>query len=1088
MLRIVTGNRQEILLDELAARLRVPATTNPLAPETLVCERGVDRWLWQQLAERHRIAANLDCVLPATFLWRTLRQLVSPRDTDSRDARDPFDGGLVRWRLMRLIPSLLAGDATGDFAPVARYLADDDDGRKLAQLATRVGSLFDSYLVYRPDMIAAWDKGRDVTTHVETERWQRRLWQALTADAGERHRVTLMQDFCADDDRGRVVVPASTPRRVSVFGLPALPPAYVDILARLARHIDIDLYVLSPSREFWGELLSPAAMAEVELQTGYAFDIDNRLLAANGQPVRHFLASLAGQTAVHEDAFAEPSGETLLGRLQADILDVTETRDIAIDCIDRSLQITSAYGPMREVEILHDALLSIFDNDRTLTPRDVLVMAPDMSLYAPLIDAVFDAADGTRRIPHTLADVPARGASPLLVAVEALLRLPQSRLTVNEVLALLETPAIAARWQFAAGDLDRVRSALREANVRWGLDGTSRAGEQLPDDDTHTWHFAFTRLFMGLAVDRDDALVLGVAPSPVFEGQAAELLGRLQDFVDALARWQRKLSATQPAAVWTEDIHALLEQFFRAENDGDDDALAMVAGAAIAFRDETEAAGYTGALTPAVFRDDFLARLEAVPAANGLLRGAVTCCRLQPMRSLPHRVICLLGMDAGAYPRRQPRSGFDLIELAPRAGDRARRIDDRHLFLETLLSARDCLYISYCGRSARDDSTREPSVLVGELIDAVVSMHGGHGLDAGRKMDGDKTVRECILDRLVTEHPLQPFSRRYFDGTNDALRSFDNEWLLAARGRAGGGTRRLAFCAEPLPGAEEAEPVLALSSLVRFFSHPGKVFLRERLDIHLDEDDETFDDDEPFTLDGLERWHIGEDWLSARIDGVDDGDWSALQRARGLLPAGVFGNAALDDARKSVDAVHAQLDGMLSGLHDRRIEVELDGCRIAGTVRRINNEGVVRWSTASIRGRRLLALWIEHLALCAEGFAARSTLVCSNGSRTLGPVTRDDARQLLAQLLALRRQGLGLPLRFFPETSLAFMTGKSPERDARTAWHGGMYSAAEAEDPAHRILFAHVEDIVDDEFRDLAQRIYGPLVASFATDATEEGA
>lgn len=1105
MLRIVTGNRQEVLLDRLAASLRTPAAANPLIPETLVCERGVDRWLWQQLAERHRIAANLDCVLPATFLWRTLRQVTG---TDDPAARDPFEGALVRWRLMRLIPALLAGDGANgpmeDVAPLARYLAGDEDGRKLAQLAERVGALFDAYLVYRPGMIAAWDAGRDVSGHPSVERWQRRLWQALTADSGTRHRVTLMQDFCADDERGRVRLPSGVPRRVSVFGLPALPPSYVDLLARLAKHIDITLYVLSPSHAFWGDLLSPAAMAQVEARTGYAFDIGNRLLAANGQPVRHFLSSLAEQEAGHEEAFITPGTDpsrapTLLQRIQADILDLTETRDLPVDRIDDSVEITSAYGPMREVEILHDRLLALFSEDATLRPRDVLVMAPDIERYAPLVDAVFGAAEGVRHIPYGIADVPARGSSPLLVALEALLNLPDSRLTVNEVLALLEAPPVAARWQLSPADLDLIRTALREANVRWGLDAASRARDNLPDDPHHTWRFAFERLFMGLAIENEDALVLGVAPCPAFEGQAAGTLGRLQDFVDALARWQQRLSGARAATDWTDSLHALLEAFFLADNDADEAALATIVDALAAFHDDTIAANYTAPITHAVFRDELLARLSATPGRGGFLRGGVTCCRLQPMRSLPHRVICLLGMDADAYPRRQPQGDFDLIALEPIAGDRARRLDDRHLFLETLLSTRERLYISHVGRSARDDTPREPSVLVGELIDTIVAMHGGDGMKAEMKVDGTRTLREVIAGTLIRQHPLQPFSPRYFDGSDPALRSADADWLVAARGRAGADNAIPPFCPEPLPAPEEPETRIPLVALVRFFSHPGRAFLRERLGIDPDEDDDTLDDDEPFTLDGLARWQLGEDWLDARIEGSTDEDWLALQRGRGTLPAGAFGITALAGTREVVDEVQAHLAGKLDALRPQALDIDLGDClpgdcRLAGALRHVNDEGVLHWSTAGVRGKRLLALWIEHLALCAAGIAARSTLVGKKTLHRMAPVAADEARRLLADLVALRRQGLRQPLRFPVDSALAFTSnGKSPEKQARSAWQGsfrknGKRIPGEREDAANRILFRHVDDIVDDEFRELATRIFGPLVAGLEQQGEEDDA
>lgn len=1137
MLRIITGNQQEALLAALADRLRMPAdadpssrfVNNPLIPETIVCERGMDRWLWQQLAGRQGIAANLECLLPATFVWKTLAALAppdAPAPLHPAPLHNAFDSNTLAWRLMRILPALLAHKIPPGghdvFAPLRHYFpekgfseksfseknpvgADADDGdRKLYALCRRLADTFDNYLVYRPQLIAAWDAGRHGTAHPATEHWQAALWQALLAEGGSTHRVALMQRFCAADDQHRqqntVFNRRLLPARISVFGIPALPPAYVDILGRLAHHTQLDLYVLSPSRAFWGDILSPAAMARIERQTGYAFDIPNRLLAANGQPVRHFLSELAGREAEQIDVFVEPDRRRLLGKIQADILDLTETRGINSDRIDNSVQIVSAYGALREVEILHDNLLAMFNADPALTPRDVLVMAPDISVFAPAITAVFGAAEGKRQIPFALADVPPRGTHPLMVAFETLLHLPDSRLTVNDVLALLDIPAIAAQWQFDDGDLALIRTALHEANVRWGLDAAARARAGLPAEQTHTWQFAFARLFMGLAVGDDDshALVLGVAPCAVFEGKNAVVLGRLQDFIDQLALWQQRLSMPQHADSWADSVSALTEAFFAPADNSDELALDTIVAAARHFRDETAAAAFSDALSPVVFRDDFLARLGAATTRGNFLTGAVTCCQMMPMRSLPFKVIALLGMNGDAFPRRQGKGSFDLIDLAPQPGDRARRLDDRHLFLEILLSAREQLYISYSGRSARDDSVREPSVLVGELIDTVVAMCGssnaGHSSETTPRQQ--ESMRQQVRRQLVVEHPLQSFSRRYFDGSDATLFSFDDAGLVAARSRHNHAAQRSTpdtpwqFCAAPLPTTDEANAPASLSALIRFFNHPVRAFLRDRLDIPIFRGNDTLSDDEPFDIDGLAAYQLTEDRLATRInsDGGDDAQsWRALLRARGDLPVGALADVALARQQATVDALHARIAPHLAGLHDVRVALNINGRPLTGLLRNVSTAGVLHYSAASLKGKRMLSLWLEHLVLCAghdgtqDNIAAlRSLLITRDQTWQLAPIAADAAKMHLAHLIAIYDAGMRAPLRLFPETSFAWATAKkSPADAAHAAWYGTGYIGAppgEAEDPAHRIVFGTIADVLDAQFAELAERVWKPVL------------
>lgn len=1085
MLRIVTAHRQEALLQHLAAGLGPAAGGDPLAPDIIVAERGMDRWLWQFLAETHGIAANLRVEPPAGFLWRMLRQFITDAPADAR-----FDRAPLAWRIAQLLPRLL-GEAP--FAPLAAYLADDD-GRKRHQLAGRIAGVFTDYLVYRPDMVLGWEAGRTSTPHAD-ERWQMALWRAVVAETGTRHRAALLDEFLrAIQPPAR---PANLPARAAVFGIPALPPSYVQALVALGKHIDLTLYVLTPCTEYWGDLGDPAQLVRLDDGSIDGADLGNRLLAAWGQPVRHFISELYDQRAnLVELEAAAPARDTLLHRLQLDILALAETpAELAPD--DDSLHITSAFGALREVEILHDVLLNRFGRDPTLTPRDVRVMVPDIEQYAPAIEAVFGAAEGARHIPWSITDLPRR-AHPLVATVEQLLRLPDSRFAASEVLGLLETPAVARRFGLEQDALGRLRQALRAARLHGELDGAAREARGLPADATHTWQFALQRLFLGVAMHEQPAPVLGVLPEPAFEGQSAALLGQLQAFIDRLAHWQRRLARAQVPDAWLAALHALLDDFLAADDD-EQAVLDDILAAGREFLDETNAGGYDDAMAPLVFRDDFLARLRA-PATRGNLRtGAVVFSGMLPMRSVPCRVIALLGMNAESFPRQQRAPGFDLVTLSPRPGDRARRHDDRHLLLETLLSARDALYISYTGRSLQDDSAREPSVLVRELIDQVVATHGG------------EAARKDILAQILVQHPLQPFSRRYFLGTDNCLFSHDSDWLAPARQAAAGAAQRTPFCAEPLPLPDDMRGDIELDRLARFFENPARGFLRERFGIGFYDEDDGFDDNEPFALHGLAAHALRREVLAARLAGEPEDLLHARLRARGDLPQAKFGELAWQRIAGEVTPFVTALAPLLGEARALDIDLVLDTPqgprRLHGRLPLVSPAaGQVVHQVSSLRDKHLLSAWVRHLALLAaapDGVAAQTLLVSRGDKKDDPPVVVRKfgqvaaPRALLARLIALHDEGRCAPLPLLPSCSRAWAEADDDELGRTAAarlWAGDDFGGqpGERDDEAVRIVFGNAEPPFalhggDAAFAQLALELFTPLLATLGKPGAATG-
>jgi exodeoxyribonuclease V gamma subunit len=1062
VLSVYQGNRAEALADRLADLLAEPVLA-PLEAETVVVPgQGVARWLTARLAERLGVCANVRFPLPASFVWGCFRTLL-----EGLPERSAWEPGPLIWRVWE---ALQAARAEPAFGAVGAYLAGGDE-LKGFRLAERVAEVLDRYLVYRPDWVRDWERGGG-------EDWQALLWRRLRASGAGPHWVAVRDRFVAALEApgaGRDRLPP----RVTLFTPGALSPGYLDLIARLGEAIDVHLFLLNPSREYWGDVESPAATArrrsrwrrEGRSDASRYFATGNPLLASWGRAGRDFLDGLQAWSLLEEDLYEPPDERRLLGAVQGDLL---ELRDRGRSCPpaplpgDESIQVHACHGPLREVQVLHDRLLDLFQRLPGLEPRQVLVLAPDMDLYAPYVAAVFGAAPADRYIPWAVAGHDAGDGEELTAAFLQLLDLPASRLPASEVLGLLDLPAVQRRFGLAQADLPTVRAWVREAGVRWGASRLAREGVGLPAFEEGSWALGLRRLFLGYAMPPVETLFQGVVPYPHVEGAAAAALGGLQSLVDALVRWQEGLAGAYAARAWAERCGALIDDFF-VPDEAEAVPMQALRDAAAALADEAEGAGYSGAFGREVMR----ARLEALlPAGRGappLLAGAVTFAGLGSLPGVPARVVCLLGMNGADFPRLRRPPGFDRMAREPRPGDRSRRDEDRYLFLEALLAARDVLYVSFVGRSARDDSPRVPAVVVSELLDY---------LDQGFTVPEGKP-----RDRVLTVHPLQPFSRRYFDGRDPRLFTYAREWTP-------GGAAAGPFLAGALPAPGDGPVEVELDGLVRFLRNPAACFLRERLGVRLAEGGDVPEDKEPFALDPLAAYGLKQEALAAALAGGATDARLPFARARGDLPPGRVGELAYREAVASVgalaDAVRAEASGAAGTLEvDLEVATVPGPCRLRGWLTGVGPQGLLTFRPGRVKAADRLRLWVHHLALCAvapDGVAPASAHLGEDGAVRYGAVP--DARLCLGRLVEAYRDNLVSPLPFFPETSYAYASalaaGKGREEALKAAWRpwwDDYNDRGESLDPSVRVVFRGVEPL-DTRFESLASELLGPLIAA----------
>ncbi|MGP0173496.1 exodeoxyribonuclease V subunit gamma [Pseudomonas sp. NCHU5208] len=1116
---VIHGNHlEELRALSVAWMRRYPL--RPLENEVLLVQsNGIAQWLKLALAENDGcgIAAAQQVELPARFLWQAYRSVLGK---EAIPAQSPLDKAPLTWRLMRLLPGLLAEEA---FAPLRRFLADDQDLRKRYQLAERLADLFDQYQVYRADWLEDWANGQDrLRTSRGGERpldqaslWQPALWRALLADVGPQHlaesRAGVHPRFVAHlaelDSR-----PAGLPRRVTVFGISSLPAQMLEALAAMARFSQVLLFVHNPCQHHWGDIVEDKDLLRHQYrrqrrkgnptgQIGLFDEVEMHqhaqpLLAAWGKQGRDYINLLDQYDEPQRyreqferiDLFSPPADDCLLGQLQHDILDLrtlAESRSTWPPVQpeqDQSLRFHVAHSAQREVEVLHDQLLARFSADPSLRPRDVIVMVPDVNAYAPHIQAVFGqfASDDPRFIPFTLADQGLRGKEPLVIALEHLLRLPESRFSVSEILDLLDVAALRARFAISEEQLPTLRRWLEGAGIRWGLDARQRealgVGQGL---EQNTWRFGLRRMLMGYAVGRGEAYA-DIEPFDEIGGLDAALIGPLDRLLDALERLLQALHEPATPLLWGQRLRDLLEQFFLAQDERDEVLRNQLLEALDTWLELCDGAGLEEALPLAVVREAWLGGLDQGRLSQRFLAGAVNFCTLMPMRAIPFRQVCLLGMNDGDYPRSQAPLDFDLMAGDYRPGDRSRREDDRYLLLEALLAARDHLYISWVGRSVRDNSERPPSVLIGQLRDHLAnawSLVGG----------GD------LLHALTTEHPLQPFSRRYF-GADPQLFSYAHEWA-ALHGQA-----PQALDETVLPVWEEGRS-LTPELLQSFLRDPIRCLFSRRLKVHLDEQAQPRLDSEPFALDGLARYQLQERLLKAALLADDEAPEQALTRAAerlrrsGVLPLAGFGEqyrqallaplpAQVQRYRMLRNAWPGLIDSPLA-LHyeqgDVRLEGWLSGLRRGrdGTLASLQmlpgalaKDGAWKW-------HRLLRPYVLHLIASACEQPLTTLLVGEDQALAFDPVPLERAREVLGTWLQAWVEGMCAPLPLALKTSLVWLLDGNEDK-ARSAYEGAFKQTGEVQ--ANACLARQFPDYAaltaDGGFAEWSERLYRPLLDS----------
>ena len=1070
--KLHVSNRTEILLEELAGVVSVPLRS-PLEAEVIVVQsKGMERWLAQQLSKRLGIWANCTFPFPNRAISNLFKGILNEVPDDAVYSRD-----FMAWRILRLLPGSLGRP---EFETLRHYLENTSEGLKGFQLAHRIAATFDQYQAFRPDMLLAWETGAD-------QDWQAQLWRLLVRDCQAPHRAANRKQFierlAAED-----FSPDDLPARISIFGTPYLPPFHLEVFSAVSRVLDVHFFFMNPCQEYWGDIVSEKALAGARTRQKRRilnteelhYEAGNSLLASMGNLGREFFDRLIESEEADESSrFEDPGEHCLLTCLQSDILNLRDRNQepgkTPISPHDDSLQIHSCHSPMREMEVLYDQLLALFDHHPDLAPRDIIVMAPDIEVYAPFVAAVFGGAfSHTPRIPFSIADRSPKREKPVIQAFLKILDLAGSRLGASQVLDLLESLPVRKNFDLESPDLDMIRHWVESTRIRWGVDGLDRKQQGLPDFEENSWRAGLRRLMLGYALPLEgDRLFEGILPYEDMEGERSQVLGRFAEFLERLIDQVRGFDEPRRLTGWSEALLSLVEDLFASDEETEREVqlLRHLLAKLVVIQEQCH---FEEAIGIDVLRCYLEEALAVSDMTYGFLTGGVTFCSLLPMRSIPFRVIALVGMNYDTFPRSDYRVSFDLMARTPRRGDRSSQAEDRYLFLESLLSARDHFYLSFVGQNLSDNSERPPSVLVSELLDAIEQC-----------FQPSEPFRSASEQILVC-HPLQAFSPSYFTG-GSRLFTYSEENLEAVKARQSNPSTPAPYLASPIGEPAEEWKHLEIQDLKRFFRNPAEYFFRQRLGLHL-EDSRTTEDCEPFTLESLDAYHMEQELLEKSLQQEDLARSYLPYRAKGILPAGETGRIVFQDVLTKVQSLAARVqERTRSPKHEPlQIELEIEGFRLTGLIDGLWERHLLRYRCAKIKPKDRLGVWLDHLIVnevAGQKTPRTSILLGQDGSCTYPFFA--DSRSILTRLLGFYWKGLREPLPFFPDSAYAYaecVSKRKPETaaivEALRKWEGSGFgkSPPERNDPYFQLGFGKIAPL-DARFRQLAIEIFQPLLA-----------
>jgi exodeoxyribonuclease V gamma subunit len=1026
MLHIHYSNQLETLAEAYTGVLNTPLSHPFKKEQVIVQNAGMARWLSLQAAKRNGISINIEYLFPAEFMWQLLRQVLP-----EVPPKDPCSPSIMKWRLLdHFYTQTPIHDA------INHYL-NDDLAQSSWQLAKAISDVFDQYLFFRPDWIQQWE-------HEEVPdwaNWQGQLWKTLIGEKQLPHWVNLQANFLEHFNSTQAL-----PERISFFSIPVLSQGYLRLLNEVAQKTDIHLYVFNPCQVYWGDIESIKTLSKMHKDERLYTDTGNELLASLGTQGRDYIdALLELEPERINDHFQEIIVTSRLKSIQHDILNLQLANQAHTHLpIDQSIQIHACHSPMREVEVLYDQLLFALESNAELLPDDIIIMMPAIEDYAPYIDAVFSNA--AYKLPFNLADQAATSLQTSLQWIVKALQLPEQNYPSENIVELLHHADIQKQFQLTEAELERCQYWIAKTNIRQTI------GEYATDE--HSWQQGLERLLLGYALPSEN-LYADILPSPDIEGSLLETFSHFTYFLESLFTLNNWQTEEHTLSHWLEKFKNWLQLFFE-QSDSFPSILQLLDKAS------TDSASIenleTSKLPYPLFQQILIDYLQA-PQNDSFINQGITFCTLVPMRSVPFKFIGLIGLNDASFPRKDNKNSFNLmLKQGRRRGDRSKRNEDRYLFLESIMAAREQLYISYVGQNIRDNSIIPPSMVVGELLDYLQTKFGNP------------------IDELITRHPLQAFSPRYFNQQEeDKLISYQSVYAdhLNQQQKSALKEERL-FISKTLPETDESKRI-SLNQLIQFFSNPSRYFVNHVLNIKTQDYDIELLTREPFALESFVDRKIRSLIFNTLNNQGNTEHVHTVCRAKGLLPHGNLGDLLFNEQRQITEHFFQQLP-TFEPLPAENFLLALGNIELYGKLNHLSSIGLMHIEMGKPWIKQQITARLMHLVFNTLTFdAVPKKSYIHSPEETLEIPANHHAKTQLEALVQYYLKGQTSPTPFAPKSGLEYALIDDRDKalhSAKTKWQGNNYIAGEKDTLENQLLFANKNPIDTEDFQMISKLIF----------------
>ncbi len=1118
MLQLYPSNKTESLAYLIAEIIDRHPLSNIFAEELILIQsQGMGTWLQQELSTHSGVSALVKCQMPASFIWR-LAETLMPEDRHI----PIFEKNNARWEILKRLPEKLDEP---EYVALKKYLLSqhkriqaqdkkNSQQKTLFELSCVIADVFDAYQNYRPEWIEAWEAGKSILDSSqaglkELEQWQSDLWRSLYPDIAlenRRHRSRLFTKLMSLLRSPSAAVKSKLPERLFIFGLSALPPQWLPVMSALSQHVEIHFLVHNPCQYYWGDVLTPTQQLKLEkalVDKGVSIETaadtfleGNPLLASWGKLGRDYLTLLTDSQDIKEaptsffdddELDSESKGDqqstayiSALQCIQQDILKLKISK-YEMKYSDDSIRFVSCHSHLREVEALHDYLFNLLNHHPEIKPKDIIVMMPDVQDFSALIEAVFsrpanDAYGQAQYLPYGISDQLLSMDQPLLDTLSNLLALSGARITGTDILDWLEMPAIRSRFAISEAETEDIKEWIHHLNIRWGLSEAHRDKllQVRGSGEGNTWISAAQRLIAGYIYGQEDIYLHNETELLSFPQRSPEkqiLAGKLMRFLDTVESSIQVQSKQLKLDEWLKELSVLWQAWLDFELVSED-IQALLNSVETDIQQELVQTGFDQPVSFSVIATVLKNQFENQRVSQRFLAGRINFCTLMPMRSIPFKTVCMLGLNEGAYPRPIQGQSFDLLTLTPtRTGDRSRREDDRYLFLEALCSARSHLYISYCGRDIQDNSERYPSILVTELQNYCAENFTLEATD--EKKDG-LAYEETILKHCLVEHHLQPFHQAYYYNDLDANqpvsvdKTFATEWLPLINPEHEKLTLQAELKQKEVIEDEEqldlfqepqsvAQITIDFDQLLECVSHPLRYYYRTALQVNLQGVDEEMVVSEPFSVEGLAAYDLKKDLAQTWFEDSPQNTNAALLTKRwqlaGKLPRAPLDAYYMENIQASLKPMYDYVCQNISNesVH-HEFEFSIGNYQVIGSLVTHGNQ-LIEMALSKKLGSSFFSFWVKHIFWSLHYSHINKTAQEPPASRLIGPesemiiplLSPEQAKQFVLECCQFFGLASSKPYVFFVKSTYALLF--ESESKAKGEFNGNQYYSGESSDP-----------------------------------------